>query len=99
MAINYNLIGDYTEAENILTKLINSTEESKSGTLAKVYHNLGYVKEQQRLYDEAILFLQKSIDLKSEPLEILHSLFLKARIVYAKKEDRLALKIVEEGFK
>ncbi|CAF1122179.1 unnamed protein product [Adineta steineri] len=63
-------MGEYTKVENIYKMLYDeTTDESKK---AYIYHQLGFTKDEQGTYQEAVVYYEKSINIKEKILPSNH---------------------------
>ncbi|GGF20560.1 transcriptional regulator [Halobacillus andaensis] len=91
LAINYNFLGVHDVAERLFHKLLKGSKEHLSVIdEGRIYHNLGYIYNNQKEYDLAVDHLLFALKLKErEKLSIVSTLYLLAE-TYHHLEDKQA---------
>jgi len=98
LGINFNLIGDYDKAEYFFKKVLTLDSLTIGNNRGLVYHNLAYTSFNQKNYQEALNFINKSLELKKDTLRKIPSLHLKSLILLESEENKKTILLVDEGY-
>ncbi|UOQ45082.1 helix-turn-helix domain-containing protein [Halobacillus salinarum] len=99
LGINYNLLGEYELSKDYFQKMMDRPfEDIDISFKGMLYHNFGYLLYNQQHYDQALLYLQKAIDILSDSASTqLGSLFLMSKSHMAMNNSESARISIKKG--